>query len=387
MNRRTVRRYAVQGGVVVVVFAAGFGTRMYLAKTPTRTAGFTLTSQTITVSDGSATQSTSASGTIEPKVSDTVNFSTSGTINAVDVTTGQTVKAGQTLATLDSASLSAQVAQAQAQLASAQTRLSDDTSAGASSATIASDNSAVTQATNSLTNAQDALAGATLTSPIAGTVVSVGLTAGTQTGGGGGGSASASGSSSGITVIDPNSWVVNASVSDAAISNIKVGEQVTITPQGVNTPSYGTVASVGLIAQVSNNVATFPITIDVTGSPAGYYSGLPATLSIITSVTTNAITIPILAVQGFRTSSPYVTRVTSSGKVKTPVTLGAQSGATVVVTKGLKVGDKIVETVPSIAGSGAGGSGTRRVFGGGGFGGGGFGGGGFGGGGFGGGGA
>ena len=377
MNRHKVRRYAIQGGVAVVVFAAGFGTRMYLAKTPTRTAGFTLTSQTITVSEGSAAQTTSASGTIEPKVSDTVNFSTAGTINAVDVTTGQTVNAGQTLATLDSAGLSADVAQAQAQLASAQTRLSDDTSAGASSSTIASDNSAVTQATNALTNAQNSLAGATLTSPIAGTIVSVGLTAGTQAGGGGG-SAAASG---GVTIIDPASWVVDASVSDASISQIKVGEQVAITPQGVNTQSYGTVASVGLIAQVSGNVATFPFTIDVTGAPAGYYSGLPATLSITTSVTTNAITVPLLAVHGFRTSSPYVMKVTSSGKVKTPVTLGTQSGASVVITKGLQVGDKIVETVPSIAGGGTSRSALRRTFGGG-LGGGGLGGGGFGGGGF-----
>ncbi|MGC8480586.1 MAG: efflux RND transporter periplasmic adaptor subunit [Acidimicrobiales bacterium] len=380
MNRRMLYRLGIQGGVVVVVFAAGFGTRMYFAKTPIRGAGFTLTSQTITVTDGSAIQTTSASGTIAPKVSDTVNFSTSGTINAVDVTTGETVTAGQTLATLDSANLSAQVAQAQAQLASAQTRLSQDTSAGASSATLASDNSSVTQASIALTNAQSALAGATLTSPIAGTVVSVGLVAGTQSGSGGSNAnvnsnAASSSGSGGITIIDPSSWVINASVSDASISKIKVGEQVSIAPQGVSTTSYGTVASVGLVAQVSNNVATFPITIDVTGSPPGYYSGLPATMTITTSVTTNAITVPILAVRGFRTTSPYVERVTSSGDVKTPITLGAQSGATVVVTKGLRVGDKIVELVPSIAGGIIGGSTTRRGFGGGGFGGGGLGGG------------
>ena len=63
----------------------------------------------------------------------------SGRVTAVDVTAGQTVTAGQALATIDDTSLSAALAQAQANLANDQAQLATDQDDDASAAQIASD--------------------------------------------------------------------------------------------------------------------------------------------------------------------------------------------------------------------------------------------------------
>ena len=148
----------------------------------------------VTVSIGTVRQAVAASGTIEPATTANLSFGAAGRVTAVQVTQGQRVRAGQHLATISSASLASQVIQAKANLASDQARLFTDQTAAASAAQIAADHAGVTVAQAQLADAQAALAGATLTSPIAGTVTAVNLTVGQQLSASGSSSGSSSGS-------------------------------------------------------------------------------------------------------------------------------------------------------------------------------------------------
>ena len=65
---------------------------------------------------GTIQQTVASSGTIEPASQANLNFAVSGTVTAVDVKAGQTVTAGQVLATVDTTALSEDVSAAQAQL-------------------------------------------------------------------------------------------------------------------------------------------------------------------------------------------------------------------------------------------------------------------------------
>ncbi len=326
----------------MAVFGIGYGVRA--GTSPAGRGRSTRVERAITVTDGTATQTIPASGTIEPATERTATFATSGAVNTVSVAIGQSVSAGQQLATLETAPLAAAVAQAQAQLASAQTKLSTDEAAGATSTTINADNAAVSAANYSLSIAQANLGDATLRAPVAGTVVAVTLTPGLQVSG----TVNAAGAAPGITIISPNSWLVEAEVSDASIAGVTVGEQASIIPQGSTTNVYGTVSSVGLVASVSGGVASFPVTIAITGSPSGLYTGLPANISLTTRVQTNVIEIPILAVHSL-TSHPYVIVEKGKTKTKAPVTLGSVIGADVIVSHGLSVGTRILERIPSFA--------------------------------------
>ncbi|KJE75478.1 efflux RND transporter periplasmic adaptor subunit [Ferrimicrobium acidiphilum] len=342
MSKTRFWTFVLRGLVVLAIFGVG-----YLVRAVTSPAGRsrpTRTGKIITVADGTAAQTIPASGTIEPATERTVSFATSGAVNAVNVAVGQSVTSGQQLATLQTAPLAATVAQDQAQLASAQAKLSVDEAAGAASTTINADNAEVSAATYSLSIAQANLGDATLRAPISGTIVSNTLVPGLQVSG----TVNAAGVAPGITIISPNSWMVEASVSDASIAGVTKGEQAKITPQGSTTTVYGTVTSVGLVATTTGGVASFPVTIAITGSPTGLYTGLPANIFLITRVQANVIEVPILAVHSL-TSHPYV--IVEKGKTKsdTPVTLGPIIGANVIVSHGLSVGQRILERIPSFA--------------------------------------
>ncbi|MGA9693554.1 MAG: biotin/lipoyl-binding protein, partial [Pseudonocardiaceae bacterium] len=68
---------------------------------------------------GTIRQTVSATGTIEPAQQANLNFGVSGQVTAVPATVGESVQSGQTLATVDAASLPSQLAQAHAAVASA----------------------------------------------------------------------------------------------------------------------------------------------------------------------------------------------------------------------------------------------------------------------------
>jgi multidrug efflux pump subunit AcrA (membrane-fusion protein) len=324
------------------------------------------------------------SGTLEPATQASLNFAVSGTVTAVDVKAGQKVTDGEVLATVGTTALQADVDSAQAALDSAQARLSSDESSSAATTQIDSDEASVTSAESSLTSANTSLADASLTSTISGTVAAVSLMVGEQVTGSGGGS-SASGSSalssssassatstgssssttSQISVIGTDSYIVNTTVDDAEIGQITDGDQATITPTGSTTVSYGTVASIGLIATESSGVATFPVVVDVTGDPSGLYAGSTASVSIIVKQLNNVVEVPTAAISYSTGGQATVTQVKDGKQVSTAVNVGqAESGET-QITSGLVSGDRLVERVVKFTG----GTGAARTGGLGGFGG------------------
>jgi multidrug efflux pump subunit AcrA (membrane-fusion protein) len=405
--------------VIIIVAAVVVATGGGIAWAATRPAADAQTTSFATATTATLKQTVSSSGTIEPAQQENLNFAVSGQVTAVTATVGQQVAAGQALATVNSAALAANVAEAQATVSTDQARLSSDQTAGASSAQVAADQAAVTAAQNSLANAQTALGEATLTSPIAGTVAAVNLTVGQQVsggstssspsggsgssggaggGGGGGGfgggsgstgssggsSSSSSSSSAQVVVISSGSFVVNASVDDTEVGQIKNGEQATIIANGSTEPVYGTVTSVAMLASSSSTVPSYPVTISVTGTPSGLYPGASATVAITVKQVTDAVVVPTAAIH-YENGNAVVYQMSDGKQVSKQVTVGMTSGGQTQIASGLSDGDQVV--VPSRpAGTGGatrGGTGATGTNGrGGGFGGGGFGGGGFGGGGF-----
>ena len=178
-------------GVVVVLIAGAVGLTLWLTSSSTPATGLTVTTTTVSATTGTIQQTVASSGTLEPASQANLNFAVSGTVTGVNVKAGQTVTAGQVLATVDTTALSEEVTAAQAQLTAAEDRLSSDEASGASTSSIDSDEASVTSAESSLSTAQTNLNDASLTSTISGTVASVDLTTGQQVTGTGSGSGGA----------------------------------------------------------------------------------------------------------------------------------------------------------------------------------------------------
>jgi len=353
-------------GILVLVVLLVAGASWWVRSRSSSAAASAVSTSTVTASVQTLSQSVSATGTINPKVQSNLRFGSSGTVTAVDVKVGDTVTAGQQVAAINTTDLQTALDLAEANVSSAQANL---TTVKASSTTSTSQlNAAKSQlaaAQDKPTTAQTNLSNATLTSPVAGTVATVNITVGDQVSAGGtssggtgsSGSGSSGTSSAAIVVITTDAWIVSTSVTSADLPLLKQGMQAQITPSGSRTLVFGTVSTIGVIATSTSGVATFPVTIAVTGSPKGLYAGSSATVAIIVKEVADAVTVPTAAIrtEGGKT---VVSKLVDGSAVTTPVQVGMVQGAFTQVTSGIAEGDQVVITGVSGVGGGSGGQST-----------------------------
>jgi membrane fusion protein, macrolide-specific efflux system len=390
LRRRRPRSLILIVVALVLVAAAGAGVWLFLHRS-SGTAAEAATTQLIAATTETVKETVSATGTIQPANQANLTFAQGGEVTAVDVKVGDTVTAGQTLARIDPTILQSALTLAQQQLTAAQAQLTAATAA-ANAGQIASANAQVTSAQSKVTAAQEALGQASLTSSIAGTVAAVNVAvgdrvsggststgttsgsngSGSSTGGASGGSgASGSGTTSSaasaqVVVIATNAWVVNATVGASDLAKLKTGQQATITPTGATQPIFGTISTVGVIGTTSGGTSTFPVTIAVTGSPAGVYAGTTASVVITVKQVPDVLTVPSAAIHE-ENGQTVVYQMKDGQQVSTPVTVGGVYGTTTQITKGLNAGDQVLVTARSGrsttgngTGTGGGGTGTTR---------------------------
>jgi multidrug efflux pump subunit AcrA (membrane-fusion protein) len=390
--RKILSRPFIVAGVVLVVVGGSIGAWAVTRPTASANSSHRLFPAVRTT----LSQTLSATGTIEPTTTDTLSFDASGQVTAVYATVGQRVTAGQNLATMESASLQAQVAQAKATLAEDESRLSQDEASGAvngaggvGGAQIAADQATVNADQSQVDSAEAALSGATLTSPIDGIVATVGLTVGEQvsggsssggggadsgsdsgsgadSGSGGGGDSGSGGSDSGssdtsITVISASD-VVDANVGASVVDHIKAGDAVVITTEGARGPVAGTVASIGLTADTSSGVATFPVVIDVTGTPSGLYAGASASVTITYHQVADVLAVPAAAVLPGPGGKAAVHVIVNGHQVTKTVSTGLTVNGLTQITSGLTAGERVVVNLVKISPENSGPGGGSGVF-------------------------
>lgn len=361
---RTRRSRVVVGAVVALAVAASAGGWFWLR--PEAEAVVASTTQEVTTS--TLQQTVTASGTLRAAESEDLSFAVSGTVRAVMVSEGDRVKKGAALARVDSTSLVAARTAARSSYDAALTQLDEDLDNGASDVQVAADRSAVVAARSSWQEARDAVDDAVLRATIGGTVVSVDVAVGDTVGSG---SSSSGGSSSGMTggvtgsttdtsttstaavgIATTRRFAVDAEVAAADIDDVEESLQVELTVSGVDETVYGTVASVGAIAQTSTSgSAVFPVTVEVTGTRKDLYAGTSADLSIIVSQRTDVITVPTQAVET-EDGQAYVTVQVDGDEERRAVEIGEAAGMVTEIVSGLEVGEQVV--VPGFTGRGAG---------------------------------
>ncbi|MGE5334965.1 MAG: efflux RND transporter periplasmic adaptor subunit [Nitrososphaerota archaeon] len=273
------------------------------------------------------------------------DFAVTGPVAEIDVTVGQQVAQGATLAKLDTTFLKDALAQAQsaangasAALASAQTHQDKVQSAAdalvnsayyteqaaiakcnqatnpsancvsqaesayaAAQATADSMNAQAQQQTDSaqaqyntakaaLQTAQDNLAAATLTAPHAGTIAAINGHIGQTTGG------TKSGDNSFIEIADLNTLQITATVDESQVGNVQPQDAVRFTvPSFKNRTFSGSVSGVSPFGQTTHNVVLYPVIVDVDGQSVG--SGTAnATGQLLPGMTAN---VTVLTAQRF----------------------------------------------------------------------------------------
>jgi len=381
--RRTSTRTRVIAGALALALVAGAVYWFVLRQPSSASAAPGATTQSVAASLSTVQQSVTTTATLTPSIQEEVAFAGSGTVTAVDVQAGDTVEAGQALATIDTLQLDAAVLSAKADLAEAQATLADSQDASDGSAAdlarISADQAQVEVAQSAVTAAEAALAGATLTAPAAGLVTEVNVSVGQAVTGSTTSSTSGSGADSGTTgaaggsapgatssttttssgaafvIVGTDAWEATATVGDSDLPHLAVGNQVELTVHGLEDTVFGTVATIGLLPSTSSGTATYPVTISVTGSPEGLHDGVTADAEIIYERRTDVLTVPSAAVRTVDGES-VVTQAGEDGEeVTTVVTVGETTGSLVEITSGLEEGDEVLVQVVQRTETGTGG--------------------------------
>lgn len=207
--------------------------------------------------------------------------------------------------------------------------------APASAQQMVADQAAIDAAQAQQAVAQQDLAGASMYSPIAGTVARVAIAVGDSVGAG---SAAKT-----ITVIGSGQKLVSTTIGIADLGLVKAGQGATVTVDGVSNPLSGTVGFIGLLntSGTSGTTATYPVTISLDPTKTVLFDGAGADVAIAVGTASNVLSVPISALHPGG-SADSVT-VDSGGVLSTVrVTLGRQGTDLVQITSGLHAGQQVV---------------------------------------------
>ena len=222
--------------------------------------------------------------------------------------------------------------------------------APATAAQIASDQAAVAQAQQALATLQTT--GASITSPIDGTVTVVNVKVGQSVSGGSGGASSSSSSTSStgqIEVMDLSHLQIAGQASETDIPRLKLDQPATITATALGSDTVvGKVCSLGVVGTQISGVTSFPVTICLDGTNAALRVGMSATASVVTDRADGAMLVPSLSVKTVG-GQQVVAVLGADGKTQTnvPVTVGLTNGTETQILSGLSGSETVVESVQS----------------------------------------
>ena len=367
------RPVLINVSLAIVIAVAIAGSLIFLLPKSAASSEADATQLTTTVQLGAVSSTITASGSVAAKSEVSADFEVSGTVKAVDVSLGETVKKGQTLGTLVKGDFADALADAQEDLADAYESVSDanesisdaeddadssneqTASSGEQALSSAEDqldqaNDQVDTALDAVATAQDNVDATTLKAPIAGLVIAV---TGTVGGSSGSSSGSSSGASTGdtttstgfVTIADVSKMTLTASIAEADIADVAVGQTADVTfPALTDTTTTATVTAVAPTATASNSVVTYATTITLDEIPDGLRLGQTAEATITTvSSADDALYVPTAAITTATDGTSTVDVVGDDDEVTTTtVELGVVGDEGTEITSGLEEGQTVV---------------------------------------------
>jgi multidrug efflux pump subunit AcrA (membrane-fusion protein) len=215
-----------------------------------------------------------------------------------------------------------------AALASSQQSSSGPSQDSPSASSVAEAQAAVDEAKVKLVEAEQALAGATLKSPITGTVASVTGVAGDQV----------SANTAVVVVVGEGAAEVSATVAVEQLSKLSVGQEATVTPVGTSEQVTGSVTRVSTLPDPNADSVAYPVTITIAEPPATMAAGSSATASIVVATAEDVLTVPTSAVNRNTVTLLNADQTTTV----TRVTVGAVGPTRTEITEGVFEGNEVV---------------------------------------------
>ena len=157
---------------------------------------------------------------------------------------------------------------------------------------------------------------------------------------------------------------VTATIAEADIGSLKVGQDAEVTLSASDETMTGTVSAVSPEGTTSSNVVQYPVTVSITDPVASARLGASVSVTITTGSADDALTLPTSAIT--TSGTRHTVALLKDGVATTTVIeTGLEGSSTTEVTSGLAAGDVVqIPTtttttssgVPGFGGAGAGGA-------------------------------
>jgi macrolide-specific efflux system membrane fusion protein len=273
-------------------------------------------------------------------------------VTSLKVKVGDTVKAGDVLATADTGDLNRQLVDATASLGSAkiqqtiaQENLDAATTTDATRQAQMTLYNADTQVSNARKTRSDLINQirlATVTAPIDGIVTTVNIVNGLDA------------PSGDAIVIDANSFEVTADVVESDLAAMAVGQTASISIAAISTDVDGTVTAIAptAVGNTTGGVVSYAVTVSLANPPATVRAGMTADVTITIDSASGVMTIPAAALRGTAGNYSVLLLAADGTTTAQPVEVGLITNTTAEIKSGLTVGQDVVTGV-STAQSGA----------------------------------
>jgi len=364
---KAVKIRLIGAGIIAALLIFG------IVKMATGGASSKIQYQTSTVQKGTVVSTVTASGNVLTTNILSITTQATGVVSKVYVKDGDKVTAGQTLATvqLDSDGTLAN-ARAYASLVSAQNGVNsannnyrttqanlantdnqlqghatDETfaqKAQRTQAEVANDN-AYDQTKSAAANLVSAsysyrLTSPVITAPFSGIIESVGLVEGMVLSSA---TSTTSINSEKVAVIKGDSLpVINTSLSEVDVPNVKVGQKATVTFDSITGKTFtGTVATVDRVGSVSNNVTSYGVNIKLDSGSDAILPNMAATADIVVATATDVLYVPTTSLITQK-GATYAKTLVNGKEVNVAVETGISSDTDTVITSGLSEGTVVI---------------------------------------------
>jgi HlyD family secretion protein len=208
---------------------------------------------------------------------------------------------------------------------------------GLDPATVSLDQAAVKKAEGDLTKAQNNLAGATLVSPISGTVTAINGSVGQP-----------SGTSTFVTIADLNDPLIQVNIDETDLPSFKAGCPAQVTFSSIPAKVFpGTVSQVLPVLSSKNNVSSAQgyVALQNVTKQAGKVMplGSSASVTVTCNQASNVLEIPVSAVHQTSGQPAFVYVLNLLGQPeKREVSLGIRTSVLVEVKSGLSEGERVI---------------------------------------------
>lgn len=260
------------------------------------------------------------------------NLATKGASSAdLQNALAQVRQAEDSLQRLRTSPTEAELAAAQSQVAQAQSQV-DRLLSGSTTQDLAIAETQVEQARLTLQQAERRLQDTRLVAPFGGTVTDIGYRAGEYV----------TANAPAVSLADLSAFELEVPVAEVDVTRVRAGQPVEVGLESQREVRLrGVVAYVNPVAQVTQGVVSYRVTIEISEPDAALRSGMTAEARIVVEERQGVLLVPTRAVRP--EGSGYVAEVLRDGQVVTvPVRLGAASETMSEVLEGLSEGDEVV---------------------------------------------